>query len=230
MDCHERLHLYQMAEFLSHVFGPAYHFAYYDAEDIAMRRATFVIGEENLQKSIACTELVRKLTLEEQDANIYYKLGMEQEGAAGYRHNAFIFKKEDGSLAGIFLISDNFGAKKKLLSEIENMFNVKMEAAVAPAATGESGLVPVSISSLSRLVRQLLDDLDIETSGNLTPNQKIKMIRELRERGAFKLKGAVPIIAQLLNTSIPTVYRYLNRLDQQESLSNEIHGEYIHLL
>jgi hypothetical protein len=65
------------------------------------------------------------------------------------------------------------------------MFNVKVETAVVPPAAENSDVVPVSVSSLPRLVRQLLDELKIETSGNLTPAQKVTLIHKLRERGAF---------------------------------------------
>ena len=230
MDSHARLHLYQLAEFLSHVLGPSYHFAYYDAEDIALRRATFAVGEESLQQSISCTELVRRVSMEDLDANVYYQLNPEQDEATGFRNNLFFFKHEDGSLAGVFVVSDNFGAKMKLMAEIESMFNVKIETAMAAVSSESSDMVPVSTSSLPRLVRQLLDELKIETSGNLTPAQKVALIHKLRERGAFKLKGAVPIIAQLLNTSIPTVYRYLSKLDQNGNFAGEISAESIRLL
>lgn len=224
------MHLYQMTEFLSRVFGPSYHFAYYDAEDLAARRATFAVGEENLQLSAACAELVRKFAVETPEANQFYQLALEESSAPGYRNNVFFFKKEDGSLDGVFVVSEHFASKLKLMSEIEAMFNLKAEALPMPAPANEAEVVAVSISSLPRLVRQLMEELSIESGGNLSPDQKEKLINKLREHGAFKLKGAVPTTAQLLNTSIPTVYRYLNKLDQQGNYTSEIYGETIRLL
>lgn len=227
MQSSEKNQLYHFAEFLSNIFGSSYHFSFYDVEELAMRRATFSVGDISLQQSIACTELVRK-AVREDDVHNDYKLSISSEDG-GYRHNLFFLKREDGSLRGVFVVSDNVGAKTQLLSEIEAMLNVKTET-VSPPAAQDAGLMGVSISSLPRLVRSLLEEQNIKASDNLTPEQKIKLIQELRMRGAFKLKGSVPIIAQLLNTSSPTVYRYLSKLDYQETTSTEIYRESIRLL
>ena len=65
------------------------------------------------------------------------------------------------------MISDNFAAKTKLIAELESMMNVKMEAAILPTATHDAGLMNVSISSLPRLVRRLLDELEIDEKARL---------------------------------------------------------------
>ena len=78
MQSHAKMQLYQLAEFLSRVFGSSYYFAFYDAEDLAMRRTTFSIGEETLQQTIACTELVQKVVREDLESSVYYQLNIGQ--------------------------------------------------------------------------------------------------------------------------------------------------------
>jgi len=230
MDSHAKLCLYQMMQFMSQIFGPAYHFAYYDAEDLPAFRPTFSMGEEPVQNGISRTELVRQLVLEGPDPLKSYQLDLKTQDAPGCSHNVFYLRNENNALAGLLVISDNCEGKLKLLAEIEAILNIKTADPRPPLTSNDSGLAAVSLSSLQHLVQELLDEMGIEAKESLVPDQKRKIIGELRKRGAFKLKGAVPLVAQLLNTSIPTIYRYLNKLDSHGSLDNDIHGESIRLL
>lgn len=230
MDSHAKLCLYQMMQFISQILGPTYHFAFYDAEDLPTFRPTFSMGEEPVQNSISRTALVRQIVLEGADPRESYQLGLKTQDAPGCSHNVFFLRKDDNTLAGLLVISDNCEGKLKLLSEIEAMLNIKSADHRPPAAPADSGLAAVSLSSLQHLVQELLDEMDIEAKENLMPIQKMKIVGELRRRGAFKIKGAVPLVAQLLNTSIPTIYRYLNKLDPLDGMDDEIHRESIRLL
>ena len=230
MDSHARLYLYQMMQFLSQVVGPTYHFSYYDAKDIPACRATFSFGEETLQDNISRTELVKRIASGEMDTKENYLPAARQADSPTCSPNALFLRNEDASLVGLLIVSDNYEANTKLLSDIEALLNIHPVESKPPAAAPGADLTPVSLSRLHYLVQELLDELDVGAQENLVPIQKMKIIGELRKRGAFTLKGAVPIVAQLLNTSIPTVYRYLNKLDPHESFDGDIHNETIRLL
>ena len=230
MDTHARVCLYQMTQFLSQVFGPTYHFAYYDIEDLSACRTTFSVGEESPHNNISRTELIKQYAMEAPDFQEPFQLAVKSGESACCSHNVFFLKNEDGTLSGLLIVTDNCEAKLKLLAEIEAALNIKASEPRTPVLPVDSGLTTVSLSSLQPLVQELLDEMDIEGKENLMPIQKTKIIAELRKRGAFKLKGAVPLVAQLLNTSIPTIYRYLNKLDPLVTFDGDFHGESIRLL
>ena len=229
MNSHAGLSLYQMTQFFSQIFGPTYHFAYYDPEGILANKATFSVGEETPQNSMARAELVKRIASGEMEVQGTYLLATGQEDPLICNQNVFFLRNEDSSLGGLLIVSDHYEAKTKLLSELEAMLNVRSRVVVPPPVPTDSGLTTLSPSALHHLVQELLEEAEIASRDNLDPNDKMKIISELRKRGAFKLKGSVPIVAQLLNTSIPTVYRYLNKLEHGE-FDDDSHIEMIRLL
>ena len=42
-------------------------------------------------------------------------------------------------------------------------------------------------------------------------DEKIKVVKYLQEKGTFKVKGAIVLVAEKLAVSEPTVYRYLKK-------------------
>lgn len=78
------------------------------------------------------------------------------------------------------------------------------------ADTGDSTLVP----SLQELIETELQSIYGENSEgrSLSMFEKIKVIERLKEKGIFKIKGAVSEAAQQLGVSESSVYRYLKQL------------------
>lgn len=48
----------------------------------------------------------------------------------------------------------------------------------------------------------------------LNVDEKIKVVRYLQEKGTFKVKGAIVLVAEKLAVSEPTVYRYLKKMER----------------
>jgi predicted transcriptional regulator YheO len=47
----------------------------------------------------------------------------------------------------------------------------------------------------------------------MVPNERIEVIKELREKGVFGIKGAVRQVAKKLEISETSVYRYLKEIE-----------------
>lgn len=73
--------------------------------------------------------------------------------------------------------------------------------------------LPESVEILEETIEGIIysivpsDLLDKQTP--LNKELKIKIIRQLNEKGIFQIKGAVSQVAKILNISDPSVYRYL---------------------
>lgn len=218
----------QFAAFLSQIFGPTYSFSYYDLNDLAMNRAGFCIGEKSYQQTVSCTELIRQLQQEKPEIGLDYKVHIPSGTGEKFRNHLFYCRQPDGSLSGIFLISENFTEKANLLSALETLFHLETANDAVPAH--DPAPQTDSLSSLPSMVRQLMKELSIQPNAILTPEEKMALVHGLRERGAFKFKGAVPVVAQLLNSSAPTIYRYLSKLDHKAPSVGGQLGESIRLL
>ena len=46
----------------------------------------------------------------------------------------------------------------------------------------------------------------------LNVEEKIKVVKYLQEKGTFKVKGAIVLVAEKLAVSEPTIYRYLKKM------------------
>ena len=44
----------------------------------------------------------------------------------------------------------------------------------------------------------------------------IKVVKYLQEKGTFKVKGAIVLVAEKLAVSEPTIYRYLKKMQRGE--------------
>ncbi len=67
--------------------------------------------------------------------------------------------------------------------------------------------------ALATMVRGAERSLGV-SSNEWTREHKQSVVRELNERGAFLLRGAVDDIAEVMGVSRITIYNYLNALDQ----------------
>lgn len=217
MELTRKLSICQFAEFLHLTLGPSYRILYYSWEKPGLLATACSYGYENPQEIDQLTELTYKL-LKEDPKEELYKTNVLCADTPDYRHNLFFFRDSDSQMQGVFVLSSNHAAKQQLLSSLESFLNLERPLVSPLTEPEELAVIPeISLTSLPKLIYQLLQDLDIDPGQNLNPNQKIQVITELNKRNIFTLKGAVPLVAQLLNTSVPTIYRYLGKLNQRES-------------
>ncbi len=65
-------------------------------------------------------------------------------------------------------------------------------------------------------IKSIFNDNNIPID-RLKKDEKLKIVASLKEKGIFLLKGAVPEVAKLLNSSEATIYRYISEVEQMES-------------
>ncbi len=108
------------------------------------------------------------------------------------------------------------------VDEIAGAAAAMIKSALAAGATGirlqvggESGELasgPDLHDALANMVRGAERSLGV-SSGEWTREHKQSVVRELHERGAFLLRGAVDDIAEVMGVSRITIYNYLNAIE-----------------
>ena len=71
--------------------------------------------------------------------------------------------------------------------------------------------------SIEEVFKITIESITKDGSINMTKlkkKEKIKIVSALKEKGIFLLKGAVPEVAVLLNSSEATIYRYLSEVEK----------------
>ena len=206
--------LKELIDFLRAMFGRFYYFAYYDLSSFNGTPG-YATDCANPLHPVACNQLVKEFfqnidAEENTDGNAVFK-----ETPDGYRCGMLLLRSRTGQPGWLLLVSCDESAEVKLLNSLETMLNVSRKAfPIVMPERNRSGEIR-SLSDLPEAVKDLIEQNEMEPGGKLSPGDKTIIIQELKKRNAFTFKGAVRVVAQLLNSSVPTIYRILSSLDEE---------------
>jgi len=133
------------------------------------------------------------------------------------RSSTFFYKDDQGRIEYLLSITTQVDEFLYLRDVIDTFVNGNR---LSPALeTDKIDQTP----KLDLSARDLIDAVIVEgqkryntTVERMTKLEKQSLIREMRSRGVFLIKGAVNEAARKLDYSETTVYRYLQKLDQNE--------------
>ena len=129
-----------------------------------------------------------------------------------------LFIREDGKLVGMFCVNTDTSIIVKLQSLVDTIVET------LPPGTndkqGEQGRHAGAIgenltASVDDLVEKTVSEFATardKTASELSPNERLELVKMLQDDGVFLLKGAVTVVAQSLEISEPSVYRYLQKV------------------
>lgn len=122
------------------------------------------------------------------------------------------FIKKDGDIIGILCINRDI-TKYQLL--FDNIAEIQKDFAIDDFAFGDE----VKETFTSNIQDVIANELAVfhkdVAKAALTQAEKMTIVKELQKQGIFLLKGAVKEVAKTLQTSEPTIYRYLQNLSHK---------------
>ena len=120
---------------------------------------------------------------------------------------ATYFIKEEGREmpVGMLCINVNISDLEYLTSTIKKILGIKEEKDIEFKMDNP---VEILSSPLDEMIDMYIKEC-LEKMG--FPSEKIKVVKYLQEKGTFKVKGAIVLVAEKLAVSEPTVYRYLKK-------------------
>lgn len=130
---------------------------------------------------------------------------------------ATYFIKEEGREmpVGMLCINVNISDLEYLTSTIKKILGIKEEKDIEFKMDN-----PVEILSsplyemIDMYIKECLEKMGFPSyflAERLNVDEKIKVVKYLQEKGTFKVKGAIVLVAEKLAVSEPTVYRYLKK-------------------
>ncbi|SKA27761.1 Predicted transcriptional regulator YheO, contains PAS and DNA-binding HTH domains [Consotaella salsifontis] len=223
-----RQHYIKLTEFLGLLLGPDYEIVLHDLSQAD--RSTIAIANSHISGRTVGAPLtsvaLQAIASHSYDTNDYQMnyagLGL---GNKLLRSSTF-FIKENDHLVGLLCINfddSRYRAVSELVLKLgnpdmvpENTFVSSDLSASLPERTpgGEMERFPQNLTELTdEVLDETLEKMNLK-SGKISHRQRFRLVEQLNDQGFFLLKGGVKLVADRLNCSQTTIYRYLQRLTE----------------
>lgn len=210
-----------LAEFLHKTLGSEYEIVLHDFQNSQHSIAYLANGNisgRSMDNPLTSSTLkfISDKTIAENDYIINNK-GVTDNNKV-IRHSTLFIKDDDNKLTGMLCVNFN-GSKyvniaKKIL-QLTHMENASIESEYLHTFSFKSN-IPESISQITeKILDNALEFSDVPLD-RLTQEEKLEVVKELNDKGIFMLKGAVSEIAEKLDVSEATLYRYIRTVSKGE--------------
>ena len=130
---------------------------------------------------------------------------------------ATYFIKEEGREmpVGLLCINVNISDLEYLTSTIKKILGIKEEKDIEFKMDNPVEILSSPLDEMIDMyIKECLEKMGFPSyflAERLNVDEKIKVVKYLQEKGTFKVKGAIVLVAEKLAVSEPTVYRYLKK-------------------
>lgn len=134
--------------------------------------------------------------------------------------STFYIKDDAGELLGLLCINADYSKYKTIAQEVLHLMNVDVANLVNLEDEEEENnenYVEVLSNDIEEVISGIIDPSLLSNQITLSKEARLAIVEELEQKGIFQLKGAIGKVAQLLNISEPTVYRYLNEVNKKNN-------------
>ena len=136
---------------------------------------------------------------------------------------ATYFIKEEGREmpVGMLCINVNISDLEYLTSTIKKILGIKEEKDIEFKMDNPVEILSSPLDEMIDMyIKECLEKMGFPSyflAERLNVDEKIKVVKYLQEKGTFKVKGAIVLVAEKLAVSEPTVYRYLRKMFKGEN-------------
>ncbi len=194
-----------IVEFLSQVFGSYCEVVLHDVTET--QESIIAISENNLtgrKKGGTMSPVAQKVLELNQDQN--YVINNMEKALQGkdIRSNTCFIKDSNGKMIGMLCVNLDISAPLAVRKMLDNLIAFPAASEPSSAASFSSNLEDYVLL----LINGALKDSAISPS-RMTPEEKKAVIKQLNEKGVFRIKGGVSEVCLHLQISEATLYRYL---------------------
>ena len=199
----------QIAQAIAHTFGDICEVVIHDFANIEHSVAFIAGNVTGRAVGDGPTDLLlRAVRGGHTEQDLYGYPGHTLDGKT-LRSSSVFLRDEAGAVYGAFCINVDVTH----LAQVEGWLSQLLRAQPGPEVS------ETFTRHMSEALEVLLAEAALEIGvpvANMHRAQKIELVRLLAERGAFRIKKAVTIVAERLGVSRFTVYNYLNAVDESE--------------
>ena len=133
------------------------------------------------------------------------------------RAATYFIKEEDQELpVGMLCINVNISDYEYLQSTIQRILGIKESNDVEYKMDNPIEILSSPLGDMIDLyIKECLEQMGFPSYflvERLNVEEKIKVVKYLQDKGTFKVKGAIVLVAEKLAVSEPTIYRYLKKM------------------
>lgn len=217
----------RLTHFLGDVLGPDYEIVLHwkDEEDsyyIAAIEHSYISGrDKNSPITGFALQLVRNKTYLQQDYVSGYTA--QSEGTGQVRGSTFFIKDSEGGLSGLLCVNFSPGRYVQLSRMIMNLAGMDDQSegenagllSQVEGSRPESTAIEFLHSNIYETISDIVGPYLPRPGVTLTPETRMKIVKMLDEKGIFQIKGALPRVADMLQVSSQTIYRYLKVVERR---------------
>ena len=167
------------------------------------------------------TDFVLKLMQQEKQEQAQFVVDYHGKASNGhiFRSSSYFIKDADGTVVGVLCLNYDvqpyLDARAMIDENILHGLHVDDFAPQEPVprqpVKAVETLYKTAGDTSTNMIAKRLAAYPVAPD-RLSMDERVQLIENLNQDGLFLLKGGIPILAETLGVSEPTIYRYLNRI------------------
>lgn len=130
--------------------------------------------------------------------------------------STFYIKDENDELLGLLCINSDFSKHKNIAKDLLSLINIDIDHLLDEEERNlDDHEVEVLSTDIEEIIEEVIDPVLLDPRVNLTKDTRLDIVKTLEQKGIFQLKGAIGKVAKLLKVSEPSVYRYLQEINEE---------------
>ncbi len=124
-----------------------------------------------------------------------------------FRSASYFIKNQKNEIIGVICVNvdiEDYNNVKKLMDSLIFISNESVKE-IEDIKTQDK-----FYDNVDDILHTIINDINIDPQ-RMSADEKMYVVKQLYDKGAFNLKGAVVEVAKELRVSEPTIYRYLNK-------------------
>jgi len=160
------------------------------------------------------TDMILQILNEARYKDVAYMLDYQSRSQNGHilKSATYFIKDKYHNIVGMLCLNSDY----QELVEAKNLLGKMLDVMNVPEETAEvTETLHVSVTDLIEdNIRKVYPDISVKPH-ELSQKEKVEIVSRLNDLGTFLMKGSVGYVAEILEVSIPTIYRYLNMLKKE---------------
>lgn len=207
-----------LADFIADVAGESVEVALHDITDAEVSIVYIRNGALSGRKvGDGTTDVALKLIHEGHvhDAEYMANYAGKSLGDHNFRCATYFIKNHDEKLIGLLCVNVLVNGLEAAVKTLNSFLygGAKADDASRCVHSIEENLLGSPDDTIRRITRSVLSRYDV-TPKRLSRAERLEALRSIHEEGVFLMKGSVPIVAEEMDISVPTCYKYLKEIKQ----------------
>lgn len=206
--------VFPLAEFIADSFGPMAEIVVHDITH-PENSIVFIRNGQLSGRSLgdAVTDQTLQLTsrADQDGADFVSDYRGRRLNRHEFRVSSYLVRNREQTVIGLLCISINITELQQAAHVLQTLSSIDSGDVQISTETSRNDMSEEPAENIRRITRDEVRQFNIPMD-KLTKQDRLAIIRNIKDRGIFLIKGAVSIVAPELKISIPTLYRYLQAL------------------